>query len=406
MTTKSAPASNDDAIAVLGGGPAGMACALALIKVGFKVRLFERYDRARPAGNILNLWPPPIYALKCMGVDVEDLGAPCHGSFRNADGHVRADVKLSQDVLNKYGGGFIGLLRPDLYTRMLDAVPEGTMEFGKRVVGIEDLGHCVELTLEDGSVVKTPLLVGADGIDSTVRQHLWGRAPKRSHNPMIIGGFTFTDAVQTELNECVITHNPQVQGTYTTILSNGRRGHQWWLLQAWPESKPDPEKLKERALATASGFPNGPLRDLVAATPAENLQRWRIRDREPLPRWSKGRITLAGDAAHATSPYAAYGAGMSICDGFFLAKLLRGKWLSDTEAVAGALREYDALRIPHTSDQVNLAYFLGRLFHQVPWPLTVVRDLVLDWTGLLQKEVGERSPGEIVKQLDEMGDGL
>ncbi|TLD08426.1 uncharacterized protein PgNI_07433 [Pyricularia grisea] len=406
MTTKPTQASNDDAIAVLGGGPAGMACALALIKVGFKVRLFERYDRARPAGNILNLWPPPIYALKCMGVDIDDLGAPCHASFRNPNGHVRADVKLPQDVLDKYGGGFIGLLRPDLYTRMLEAVPEGTMEFGKQVVDIKDLGHCVELTLADGSVVKTPLLVGADGIDSTVRQHLWGQAPKRSHNLMIIGGFTFTEAVETELNECVITHNPQVQGTYTTILSKGRRGHQWWLLQAWPESKPDPEKLKECALDGAAGFPNGPLRDLVAATPAENLQTWRIRDREPLRQWSKGRITLAGDAAHATSPYAAYGAGMSICDGYFLARLLRGRSLSDTEAVAGALREYDACRIPHTSDQVNLAYFLGRLFHQVPWPLTFLRDLVLDWTALLQREVGERSPGEIVKQLDEMGDGL
>uniref|UniRef100_L7JNV0 Zeaxanthin epoxidase n=1 Tax=Pyricularia oryzae (strain P131) TaxID=1143193 RepID=L7JNV0_PYRO1 len=342
MTTKSSPASNDDAIVILGGGPAGMACALALIKVGFKVRVFERYDRARPAGNILNLWPPPIHALKCMGVDVEDLGAPCRASFRNASGHVRADVKLPQDVLDKYGGGFIGLLRRDLYVRMLEALPAGTVEFGRQVVAIEDLGHRVELTLQDGSVVATPLLVGADGIDST----------------------------------------------------------------AWPESRPDPDKLKERALDGAAGFPHGPLRDLVAATPAENMQTWRIRDREPLARWSRGRITLAGDAAHATSPYAAYGAGMSICDGYFLAKLLRGTALDDTAAVAGALRQYDACRIPHTSEQVNLAYFLGRMFHQVPWPLTVARDLVLDWTGLLQREVGERSPGEIVKQLDEMGEGL
>ncbi|KAI6317763.1 hypothetical protein MCOR29_006217 [Pyricularia oryzae] len=406
MTTKSPPASNDDAIVILGGGPAGMACALALIKVGFKVRVFERYDRARPAGNILNLWPPPIHALKCMGVDVEDLGAPCRASFRNASGHVRADVKLPQDVLDKYGGGFIGLLRRDLYVRMLEALPAGTVEFGRQVVAIEDLGRRVELRLQDGSVVATPLLVGADGIDSTVRRHLWGPAPKRPHNLIIIGGFTFNDAVRTELNECVVAHNPQVQGTYTTILSRGRRGHQWWLLQAWPESRPDPDKLKERALDGAAGFPHGPLRDLVAATPAENMQTWRIRDREPLPRWSRGRITLAGDAAHATSPYAAYGAGMSICDGYFLAKLLRGTALDDTEAVAGALRQYDACRIPHTSEQVNLAYFLGRMFHQVPWPLTVARDLVLDWTGLLQREVGERSPGEIVKQLDEMGEGL
>ena len=62
-----------------------------------------------------------------------------------------------------------------------------------------------------------------------------------------------------------------------------------------------------------------PLPSLVERTPREHLQRWEIRDRKPLKQWSKGRVTLVGDAAHPTSPYAAYGAGMSIEDGYFLA---------------------------------------------------------------------------------------
>ena len=116
-----------DPIVVLGGGPAGMACGLALHVAGQSVIILERYREARPAGNILNLWPPPLKALQAMGVDTIDLGAPCHSTFRNASRErVRADVRIPQDVVDRYGGGFIGMLRPDLYRRMLAALPDGS----------------------------------------------------------------------------------------------------------------------------------------------------------------------------------------------------------------------------------------------------------------------------------------
>lgn len=67
------------------------------------------------------------------GVDVKDIGAPCHSTFRNAAGKIWADVKLPQDIIYQYGGGFVGLLRPDLYKRMLAAIPEGVVEFNSVV---------------------------------------------------------------------------------------------------------------------------------------------------------------------------------------------------------------------------------------------------------------------------------
>lgn len=105
-------------VAVIGGGPAGMATALSLIKCGIRVKIYERYAYACPAGNILNLWPPPIHALTSMGVDITDIGAPCRTTFRNSKGKVRAEVKMPQNIVDDYGGGFVGLLRPDLYSRM------------------------------------------------------------------------------------------------------------------------------------------------------------------------------------------------------------------------------------------------------------------------------------------------
>src|SRR3954468_18917753 len=120
MTTPS-PTPPRGRVAVLGAGPAGMAAALGAIKAGHDVVVYERFREARPAGNILNLWPPPVKALRALGVDTDDLGSPTDTEFRKVHGRVRVRVKLDEDVKRAYGGGFIGLLRPELYERMLAA---------------------------------------------------------------------------------------------------------------------------------------------------------------------------------------------------------------------------------------------------------------------------------------------
>lgn len=396
---------NPDPIVIIGAGPAGMATALALHKVGQRPILLERYREARPAGNILNLWPPPIKALQDMGVDTVDLGAPCHTTFRGVKGNIRADVKIPPDVVDAYGGGFIGLLRPELYRRMLAAMPEGVLRTDVEVVGLEDNGDGVTVTLGDDSVIDAGVVVGADGIDSMVRGHLWGPSEKREHKLHIIGGYTFAAIPGVERNEVVLTHDRSVQGTYSSIRDGGRDGIQWWVLEAWDPAAEPPTDLRQHALSLARRFP-GPLADLVQSTEPGHFQRWPIRDRTPLRQWSKGRITLAGDAAHATSPYAAYGAGMSIGDGYTLGQELAGIDLSDTPSVIAALTRYDERRIAHTTSQVQQAFVLGKVFHHAPAFLRPVRDFILDKTPMLQKQVGEKSPGEIVAQLDEMGAGL
>jgi 2-polyprenyl-6-methoxyphenol hydroxylase-like FAD-dependent oxidoreductase len=402
MTTPPSPPASRGRVAVLGAGPAGMAAALGALKAGHDVVVYERYREARPAGNILNLWPPPVKALRALGVDTDDLGSPTDTEFRNVRGKVRVRVKLDEDVKQAYGGGFIGLLRPELYERMLAAIPDGVIRFGQQVDRIAQDDRAVTLHFADGSAAEHDVLIGADGIDSLVRRTLWGDEPKREHRLHIFGGFTFAEVDGTEPHKCVLTHSRTVQGSWTSIRNHGRDGHQWWVLTATDPDAPAPADLRAAALALAAEFP-APLPELVAVTKPEDVQRWVLRDRKPLKQWSQGRITLCGDAAHATSPYAAYGAGMSIEDGYFFGRALRGVDLTDLGAVREALQGYEDPRKPHTAKQVQLARMLGKVFHHAPAPLRPVRDFVFDHTPFLQKMAGDSNPREINQQLALIG---
>jgi 6-hydroxynicotinate 3-monooxygenase len=385
-------------VAVIGAGPAGLATALAARRSGFDVAVYERYPHVEPAGNILNLWPPPQKVLALLGVDIEDLGAPADSDFRSSTGHIRARVRLPQAVVDEYGGGFIGLLRPGLYRRMLDALPEGTIRYGHEMTSFTDTGDQVVVHLRDREDVEADVLVGADGINSAVRRGLWGEQPIRHQKIQLVAGYLFTDAVDPVT---VVAHDRTVQGSYSAIRHEGRSGYEWWVLDAFDPSVPFAGDLREHALRRARNFA-GPLRSLIEQTPQEHLQRWEIRDRKPLRQWSKGRVTIIGDAAHPTSPYAAYGAGMSIEDGYFLAAELERVDLRNVSETRIGLQAFEERRKPHTSKVSQLAYYNGIVFHRLPAFLRPVRDLVFDHTPLLQKVIGDDMPAQILSQLAEI----
>lgn len=386
-------------VVVVGAGPGGMAAGLAAHRVGFETTILERYPEVKAAGNILNLWPPPQKVLGLLGVDIHDLGAPVHSVFANQHGRVRADVQMPDDVMREYGGGFIGLLRPGLYQRMIEALPPGMLRMNQQVTGFDDAGDHINVHVEGQADVEADILIGADGINSLVRETLWGVEPIREQNLHLIGGYVLMDGGQPA--EGVIAHDRDTQGSYTAIRHGGRGGYEWWVLRAWPHDKPFTEDLAAYAKKLAAPF-GDPLVSLIAQTPAENLQRWPIRDRKPLKQWSKGRATLLGDAAHPTSPYAAYGAGMSIEDGYFLARELSAVDLADTGQVRQALQAYEDRRKPHTAKMSQLAYRNGKLFHHCPRVLQPLRDLVFDHTPFLQKVIGDQMPGDILAQLAEI----
>jgi 2-polyprenyl-6-methoxyphenol hydroxylase-like FAD-dependent oxidoreductase len=264
-----------------------------------------------------------------------------------------------------------------------------------------DDGRNVNINVEGQGELKADVLVGADGINSLVRAALWGPEPLREQNLHLVGGYLLLGTEQPA--EGVISHTRDTQGSYTAIRHDGAGGYEWWVLRAWPHDKPFTEDLAEYAARLAAPF-GDPLVSFVSQTPAEHLQRWQIRDRKPLRQWSKGRTTLLGDAAHPTSPYAAYGAGMSIEDGYFLARELSAVDISDTAQVRAALQAYEDRRKPLTAKMSQLAYYNGIVFHRIPRVLQPLRDLVFDHTPLLQRVIGDQMPSDIVAQLAEIED--
>jgi 2-polyprenyl-6-methoxyphenol hydroxylase-like FAD-dependent oxidoreductase len=376
-----------------------MAAALALHRVGFEVTLLERYPEVKAAGNILNLWPPPQKVLRLIGVDIEDLGAPAHATFRRFDGRLRADVRLPDEVVAEYGGGFIGLLRPGLYTRMLAALPADMLRTAHEMTSFEQHDDGVVVHVAGRPPLEVDVLVGADGLRSAVCRGLWGEQPIRQQRLHLVGGYVFTDGETP--TETVVAHNRTTQGSYSGIRHLGRPGYEWWVLEAFDPSRPVEEDLRAFALRRVRGFA-GPLPSLIEQTPPEHLQRWEILDRKPMAQWSKGRVTLVGDAAHPTSPYAAYGAGMSIEDGYFLAAELAEADVRDAGAVSRALQAYEERRKKHTRTVSEQAYWTGKVFHHLPRPLRPLRDLVFDHTPLLQKVIGDDSPAHILRQLAEI----
>jgi 2-polyprenyl-6-methoxyphenol hydroxylase-like FAD-dependent oxidoreductase len=395
-------------IVIVGSGPAGLAAGLALIASGREVRIYERYANSDKVGGLINIWAPAVKALRSMGVDVNAMGLTAtHSSFHSASGHHRATVRFDSAINEEYGGYFFGLLRPDLYTSLRSALPAGTIQADTTVSSFVDKGDQVEVVFADGTTTSTPLLIGADGINSTIRPGLWGETPIREHNLQAILGNTYDIPAGVPLDQCIIRHSRTLQGSYAPFVHDGRPGIGWYFVEAWDPSTPplSQEELWAHANELAKDFPVEQ-QELVAHSEG-TLVRWQIRDRgKPLKTWSKGRVTLAGDAAHATSPYAAYGAGMSIVDGYFIAQSLANVDLADTSAVAAALQHYDSLRVEHTTDQIEQAYMLGQLFHHSSAVVRPIRDFLLDRTPFLQKMVGEKSPGEIAKQISVMGDGI
>ena len=237
-------------VVVMGAGPAGMAAALSIAQTEHDVIMLERYPAARPAGTSRSSGRRPSRPSGCSASTPSTLA---HRASRSSAclWKVRAVVHLPQDVVDQYGGGFIGMLRPQLYSRMLDSIPDGILRTDTQVSSFDQ--DKPAWPPPGGRQHPRSRPRGADGIDSLVRRTLWGDARKREHNLHIIGGFTFDDTLDVPTGGVSSRTPAPSRAAAISIRHEGRAGFQWWVLGAFDSSKEFTGDLH----ATARGWPRG-----------------------------------------------------------------------------------------------------------------------------------------------------
>ncbi|WP_188110536.1 FAD-dependent oxidoreductase [Aeromicrobium ginsengisoli] len=373
-------------IAIIGAGPGGLTTALGLHQAGFDVTVFERWPEVKSLGGGIALWPPPLKALEILGIDIGALGADAVPVFTRPTGKVIGayPTKVDDTIDTPL---WLGAMRTGLYEALQDALPAGILQPNKPCVRVSQTDASAKAHFADGTSFEADLIIGADGLNSVVRQYLEGVKPVRDNHLTLWLGHTFEEFPDRSTARMAL--DPRgFQCSYTPMAYNGRPGWHWWVMERRDSSIPTgtPEEMKARALEIATGTA-APLPDMIRSTPADNVISWVIRDREALPTWSKGRIAVMGDAAHATNPYAGYGAGMAVVDGLYLAGSLVGHDLSDLEGLTSVLEKYQSDRKPETDEVVAFAYMMGQLMHTANPFKKFVRDLLLDRTPFLHKQL-------------------
>lgn len=372
-------------VAVVGAGPGGVSAAIAFHQAGHEVRLFERMPQVTPLGGAVLLSLPVLSILRSYGVDIDGLGAMAVTEFRDWKGRLRVRLPFNRRAEEKAGlpGWHYGMLRSEAIGRMLKVLPPELLHPNHCCTGFEETGDAVRVTFDNGSHWDADLLIGADGIRSAVSRQVFGD-PKLFHCGITVW-LAWCHAEGIPRDTGWISHSPTVQASYFPILHEGRPAFEWWVVEPWNEGQAFKGDMKQHVGRLLQGW-SDPLPRLYEATDfSRNAFRWEIYNRAPLASWSRGRVSFVGDAVHPVSPYAAYGMGMAIEDGFWLARSLAGVDLKDAAQLAQGLQRYDAQRVWYTNKQAVMARRMGYLFHRTPWPLSAVRDAVFNHTSFLER---------------------
>lgn len=313
-------------IAVIGAGLGGASMGILLQKAGFDVEVYEQASEISRLGAGIHIGPNIMKIFREMGLekDLEEMG--CHPDYWvSRDGNTGEII--AKAPLTDYDAAYLTIHRGDMHVRQIEALQKDKLHFGKRLSHVEQDADGVILSFADGTVAKADIVIGADGINSKIRETILGvEAPLYSgwvaHRAIISGEKLAQLKQQFDLDDCVKWwyEDSHIMAYCTTkerdeyYFVTGVQ-HPAWDFQGKSFVPCDKAELFE----TFKDFHPSILAMIEAS---DDVTKWPLNNRNPLPVWSSGRLVLLGDACHPMKPHMAQGAGMAIEDAAMLTRCL------------------------------------------------------------------------------------
>jgi salicylate hydroxylase len=380
-------------IAVIGGGLGGLSAAVALRQAGFDVEVYEQAPELTQIGGGINMGPNAARVLRRLGLGpgLEREGVRPLGTHQRRwqDGRTLQKAPLNPQCEALYGAPHVTIHRADLLAVIAAGLPDERVHLGHRLVGLADQGDGVEARFENGARIFCDVLVGADGIHSAVRAQLFGEEAPRFAGCVAYRGLVPAERIA-DLGLELGNQSWVGPGGHFVhyFVSRGRLLNfvGWTEDDTWNREDWTDRATIERALAAFEGW-HPQIRRIIAA--ADTCFIWALFDRDPLARWSVGRVTLLGDACHPMYPFMGQGAAQAIEDGATLAACLVAAEGGDP---AEALKRYEELRLPRVTRLQELSRANKTRFHMPDGPAQQARDA--EWARM-NNGAGDRSPGAL-----------
>ncbi|HSC04872.1 MAG TPA: FAD-dependent monooxygenase [Solirubrobacteraceae bacterium] len=354
-------------VAIVGGGIGGLTAARALCRRGIEVAIYEAAPELREIGAGVALHPNAMKVLRSL--DLEDDVRSTAGRSewlltRNwKNGRVISRTSRQQQV-SMFGCAGVTVHRADLLDVLAHSLPSGIVTLGARCVAVEPDGEVAVARFQDGSEVEADVIIGADGIHSAVRASLFGPdAPRftgkicyRSVVPVddVPGGPPPNDNAQWLGPHGTIVLYPVRRDELVNVVchyDDEDYRHESWVTEC----------ERREVLERYRGWHESLLRIFSAG---EVWYKWALYDRDPIQQWTRGRVTILGDAAHPMLPYLGQGACQAIEDGCVLAAALAAR----PDDPVGGLALYERTRRPRASQVVLTSRQRGVSNHLAsPW---------------------------------------
>ena len=337
---------------VIGAGPGGLTAGIALRQAGFEPLVFDRSSAGQDAGSGLTLWPNATKALGYLGLagPVSTVSQSIRAiAMRSWSGRTLFRLPSTGKPSDHEVQG-AALLRSELLSALRNHLDSRALRFGKNCVGYRQHDAGVTALFEDGSEVNGELLIAADGIRSNIRSQLVCPG-----NLKYAGYTVWRGVAKFTLAENVGVTAMGRGAQFGFFPLTGNRAY-WFACANAPEGNCANRIANGSELLHRFGEWHKPIPELIAATQEGSVIRTDIYDRDPLERWSHGRVTLLGDAAHPSTPTLGQGACQAIEDAVVLAASLK-----QAAGVPAALARYESQRLKRTSSMTLQARRFGQM---------------------------------------------